>query len=528
MIAQFAAFTGDFNSMHLDEEIARKSRFRARVAHGMLSFSFLSCIQQDFPESKVRFKSLEARFLKPVFPGDRLSLHFDYPEPEADTRKFTAVWSAMPGGDVRIKASGTFALTAPAKQAIPGHDAPKLFLKDQPEEAALTLSDLEGREATLDFKLDSASLSTFSHILSDQAEPFARSTPLCPNLAATLLLSTLVGMRLPGRFATFTSFKIVFDPNIEADIPYRLHGAVKKVLPASESLELSIAIHSETGVAFAGGNVKSLISPPPRTMPGCADILANYTHLGLRDKVVLITGASRGIGETTGKLFAMHGAKVVVHYFKGKKDAEAIVKDIRDNGGKAISLACDIRNETDVASLVAAVLENFGSIDVLVNNAVREFQPKNLLDLEWSDYLGELEVSLKGMHNCCREIIPHFKKQKSGKIINLSSLVVDHPVTGQNQYITAKSAVVGYTRSLATELLKHNIQVNLVAPNMAETDLLSSIPAEFVKRIGQERAYGRNLSPMEVALSILYLASPWTDGITGQKIVLNLGEPPFA
>lgn len=249
--------------------------------------------------------------------------------------------------------------------------------------------------------------------------------------------------------------------------------------------------------------------------------------MGLKDKVVVITGASRGIGAATAKLFAMQGAKVVVNYYKGKKDAELIVEDIEKSGGVAIPLQCDIRDKLEVEKFIPQVVEKFGTINVLVNNAVKEFTPKNFVKLEWQDYLSELEVSLKGMHNCCQLVIPILKQQKSGKIINLSTIIVENPVTGQNQYITAKSAVVGYTKSLAKELAKLNIQVNFVVPNMTETDLVSCIPSDFTKRIAASRDFGRNLQPIEVAQSILFLASSWANSITGQKVVLNLGDLPF-
>ena len=126
-------------------------------------------------------------------------------------------------------------------------------------------------------------------------------------------------------------------------------------------------------------------------------------------------------------------------------------------------------------------------------------------------------MSVKGMHNCCREAVPIFKRQGGGKIVNVSSVTVDNPVTGQNKYITAKSAVVGYTRSLAKELVKDNIQVNVVVPGMTETDLLSSIPSEFIRRMGEEREYGRNLAPIEVALAMLYLSSDGPTGSPGSK-----------
>jgi 3-oxoacyl-[acyl-carrier protein] reductase len=274
--------------------------------------------------------------------------------------------------------------------------------------------------------------------------------------------------------------------------------------------------------------LKVLVNPPPRKMIACETIKERYLEMGLRGKVAVITGSSRGIGETAAKLFAMHGARTVVHYHRGKREAEAIVEEIRNAGGTAVALGCDIRDETQVACFFADILEAYGRVDILINNAVKEFRPKAFLKLHWNDYLEELEVALKGMHNCCREAIPIFKKQGGGKIVNLSSVTVDNPVTGHNKYITSNIAVVGYTLSLAKELVMDNIQANLVVPSMTETDLLSSMPAEFVKRMGEEREYGRNLAPIEVALSILYLSSGWSDGITGQQIVLNLGEPPFA
>ena len=131
------------------------------------------------------------------------------------------------------------------------------------------------------------------------------------------------------------------------------------------------------------------------------------------------------------------------------------------------------------------------------------------------------------MHHCCCEVVPLFKAQGGGKIINLSTIVVDNPVKGQSKYITAKSAVVGYSRSLAKELAGDNIQVNILAPNMTSTDLLAGLPGEIVRRMGQLRPGKRNMEPVEVAQAIVFLASQWSNSMNGQKLVLNLGEPPF-
>jgi 3-oxoacyl-[acyl-carrier protein] reductase len=157
-----------------------------------------------------------------------------------------------------------------------------------------------------------------------------------------------------------------------------------------------------------------------------------------------------------------------------------------------------------------------------------DFRPEPITALGWADFEAELEVSLKGLHACCSAAIPHMKAKGGGRIINVSSIATDQPVKGQARYITAKSAVEGYTKSLAIELARDNIQANLVVPAMTETDLLASIPSDFIRRMGTARAMRRNLQPIEVAQAMVYLASDWARGMSGQRLVLNLGEAPFA
>jgi NAD(P)-dependent dehydrogenase (short-subunit alcohol dehydrogenase family) len=279
---------------------------------------------------------------------------------------------------------------------------------------------------------------------------------------------------------------------------------------------------------LASGEIRALVNPPPRRMLSASELRDRHLGLGIDGKSVVVIGASRGIGETAAKLFAMHGAAVVVHYFRGHEDAQAIAAEIEDAGGRAMAIGCDIRDEAAVEAFFATVAQKQGGLDVLVANAVMDFRPEPLSRLGWADIEAELEVSLKGLHACCRAAIPLMQARGGGRIVTVSSIATDQPVKGQAKYITAKSAVEGYTKSLAVELARDNIQVNLVVPAMTETDLLASIPSDFVRRIGSGRAMKRNLQPVEVAQAMLYLASDWSRGMSGQKLVLNLGEPPFA
>jgi NAD(P)-dependent dehydrogenase (short-subunit alcohol dehydrogenase family) len=523
MVARFADLTGDRNALHLDEEFARKSRFRERVVHGLLPFSFLVALEEAFPEASVSFSAFAVRFVSPVWIGVPVRLAAEASAGPGGTMTFQADWTAA-DGETLIQASGTFRLGTP--EIVTGGNGGSCLLSDRISENAYSIDELDGKSESLRFRLDPGVLTRYQTLLFRPA--LGRDNyGFCPNLAACLLLSPLVGMRLPGRYATFSSFKASFADSLSLATPCSVSGVIEQVSSASESVSMSASfVHAgeQTGTA----HLKVMVNPPPREMIGCEAIRERYLDTGVRGKVAVIIGASRGIGETAAKLFAMHGARTVVHYYRGRGDAAAIVEEIRNAGGTAVALGCDIRDEGQVTRFFAEVLEAYGRIDILINNAIKDFRPRPFLKLQWGDYLDELEVSLKGLHNCCREAVPIFKRQGGGKIVNLSSVLAEVPVTGQNKYITAKSAVAGYTRSLAKEVVRDNIQVNLIVPGMTETDLLSSLPSELIRRMGTERDYGRNLAPIEVALSMLYLSSGWSDAITGQQIVLNLGEPPFA
>jgi 3-oxoacyl-[acyl-carrier protein] reductase len=557
MVAAFAALTGDRNPLHLDPQIARRFRYRKPVVHGMLPVSLLSCLEEVFPQGAVNFCSITVRFLAPVFVGVDIRLQIEAPAAPPGELAFKASWKRAEDGERLLEASGTVRLASPAPDSRAGTDPTRsdqrpamsgqpaipppagshtsgeqfdaswcCLVTERISEQALRIEELEGRSDRLQFLLDRRVLDRFQAALFLPALGRA-DYRFCPNLAAALLLSPLVGMRLPGRYATFNGFRVLFHEAVALDVPASLLGSVTSVSSATESASIAVSFE-QRGQEVGSGQLGVLVNPPPRTMIDCHTIKQRYLETGVRGKVAVITGASRGIGETTAKLFAMHGARTVVHYYQGRKDADDIVHEIGAAGGIATALGCDIRDEQDVARFFAEILEAYGRVDILVNNAVGDFRPAPYLKLRWEDYLQELDVSLKGMHNCCREAVAIFKRQGAGKIVNLSSVAVDNPVTGQNKYITAKSAVVGYTRSLARELAAHNIQANLVVPALTETDLVSSIPGEFIRRMAAERDAGRHLAPIEVALCILYLSSNWTDGISGQQVVLNLAEPPFA
>ncbi len=537
MVNAFASLTSDVNSLHLNEEVARTSRFRTRIVHGMLPFSFLAFLTEEFPRKNVQFTSFRTRFLKPIHYEQQVVVKTRYTPVSTDSGdvnafEFETVILKLPQQEKVTEIKGGFYTSSPSGEFLCDQhvSGTASLLANELDEERHTLDSLAvGNKDSYAFQLDGEKLSYFlMKVLSCDAGFIEANTLPSTNLIASLLLSTIVGMKIPGRYATFSSFKIDFTQAVPLNTPCYLHTVIRRISKASEVVKTAVTIESG-GQQLAEGKIESLVNPPPVKMLTCNEILDSGLHdMGLKGKVALVTGSSRGIGETTAKLLAMLGCKVVVTYYRGSSDAQLIADDITAAGGEVLVCQCNVTSEDSVAQLYSVIAERFGDVDILVNNAVKEFSAADLEQLNWNDFLGELEVALKGAHLCCQHAIPGFKRNKGGKVINLSTIAVANPPSGQAKYIAAKSALEGYTKSLAKDLVKNNVQANIVAPNMAETDLVAGIPTAYRSKIAQSRPYDRHIKPIEVAQSIAFLASPWSDAITGQKIVLNLGEPPFA
>jgi 3-oxoacyl-[acyl-carrier protein] reductase len=221
------------------------------------------------------------------------------------------------------------------------------------------------------------------------------------------------------------------------------------------------------------------------------------------------------------------GAKVIVGYHRGAEDAARIVAEIRAEGGDATAAAADVTRPDQVRSLVGLGVERYGTIHILVNNAVRDYRPIPFLDLAWDEVQSDLDVAAKGAFLCCQQVIPLMLAQGGGKIINISSIAVDNPPQGQTKYVMAKSALVGLTRSLSIEYAARNIQVNLVVPSFVETDLVAHVPDGFRRKIARDTPMQRLASPIEVAQAVVFLASAFSSFTTGQKVMVTGGGAPY-
>ncbi len=240
----------------------------------------------------------------------------------------------------------------------------------------------------------------------------------------------------------------------------------------------------------------------------------------LQNQVALVTGASRGIGRATAIALASEGANVVINYASSKDAAEQVVAEIAAAGGSAIALPGDVSKAEQVDALVEAVMEKWGRIDVLVNNAGIT-RDTLLLRMKPEDWQAVIDLNLTGVFLCTRAVSKIMLKQKSGRIINIISVAGQMGNPGQANYSAAKAGVIGFTKTVAKELSMRGITVNAVAPGFIATDMTADLKADEILKFIPLGRYGK---PEEVAGMIRFLAAdPAAAYITGQVMNVDGG-----
>ena len=247
------------------------------------------------------------------------------------------------------------------------------------------------------------------------------------------------------------------------------------------------------------------------------------------NKVVLVTGASRGIGAALAQGFAAQGAMVVINYLSNHAAAEQVVEDCVAAGGDAWAVPADVMDASAVEAMVQDILLETGRIDVVVNNAFRayRFNPdsrRRFQELDAAAWREQFDGAVMSACNVCRSVLPSMRKQASGSIVNMASDLVEHPVVPYHDYATAKAALVGFTRHLAAEVGPAGIRVNCVAPGLVwPTDASRETRESIREQIAVQTPLRRVATPEDVAGPVMFLASDWSRFMTGQVLYVDGG-----
>ena len=329
-------------------------------------------------------------------------------------------------------------------------------------------------------------------------------------------ISTVIGTKLPGTGALWVS------QNLEFLLPVRLGDVltisctVLKKYEREHLIELDTRIlnQNQQVVLTGQGKVKLLASANP----------AEPTPMSERPRVAIVTGGAGGIGKAICLRLAQDGYHVVVNYHGRSDRAAEIIETINTGDTRAIAVQADVAAESGADQLVKAALQAFGGISVLVNSASPHINPKPFATTQWIDVQQQLDVHVKGAFNLTRACVPHMAAQRWGRIVNITSQVLDGPpsVTWTG-YAVAKGALAVFSNYMAAELGPQGITVNCVSPGMCETSLIGDVPEKSQLMIARQTPLRRLAKPADVAAAVAYLVSDDASFVTGDTIAVNGG-----
>jgi 3-oxoacyl-[acyl-carrier protein] reductase len=243
----------------------------------------------------------------------------------------------------------------------------------------------------------------------------------------------------------------------------------------------------------------------------------------LKDKVAIVTGGSRGIGKAVVIALAEAGADILLNYSRSDKQADEVKKQVEKKGRKCVTVRADVGRFEQAQNLGKAVMNHFGRVDILINNAGvnRDRTLRRMTHEQWSEVI---QTNLSSVFNCTKAVVEPMVAQNSGVIISISSIIGEMGNVGQANYAATKAGIIGFTKTMARELARNNIRVNAIAPGFVETDMLGIVPEDIRNQIKSQIALNRFGTPEEVALAVVYLCSPAASWITGITLRMNGGH----
>lgn len=336
------------------------------------------------------------------------------------------------------------------------------------------------------------------------------------------LLSTLVGMKVPGRGALYLSQKIEFTKPVYIGETVEARATVETIDAETRVVTLRTEIIKAQGQCALRGSAQVKVLRVAEQEEQPRQIVAPEGRL-LSGRHALVTGGSRGIGRAIARLFAQHGAKVWVNYNKSRSAAESLEREICAVGGWCRSVRADITQKDQVAQLMDEVA-TVGDLDILVNNAGPKIRSGSFESFSLEDLTGCFEDVVGGVFQVTKAALPALRRTQGNIITILSSAALGRTAHGWLPYVVGKSAVLGLCKNLAQEAGPQGVRVNVISPSMVETDLVANIPDRIRRMHVSNTPLRRLATPEDVAGAALMLASPYAAFISGENLLVTGGE----
>ncbi len=337
------------------------------------------------------------------------------------------------------------------------------------------------------------------------------------------LLSTLVGMKIPGREALYLSQTIEFTAPVFIGDTVEARGTITEVDEVTRIITMDTLITKQNGDEVLRGIAKAKVLRIKQDKPVAKSGVPSSMSELLSGKTALVTGASRGIGRAIAFTLADHGASVWINYHRSKQAATDLAGEIKQRGGTANIIKCDVTSPDDVARMMSDILAS-GQLDILINNAGPKILSSSFNDLDWSDMQAAYNNIVGSSFNVIKAALPGLKDSK-GKIVNvLTSAVLGRTAHNWLPYVSAKSALLGMSKNLAQELGPAGVTVNMVSPTMVDTDLTSNVPERIRQMMVSRTPLRRMATVDDVAKAVLFLASPYADFVTGDNLLVTGGD----
>lgn len=352
-------------------------------------------------------------------------------------------------------------------------------------------------------------------------EQYARTTafkkPVVHGMLGASFISTIIGTKLPGDGALWFAQSLEFLLPVRIGDTLTVTAEVLKKNDKENVIELKTEILNQNRQIVTKGIAKvKVIETEVKIEP--------IEPIENTPKTALIIGGTGGIGRATCLQLAKDGFNVIIHYNKNKSLAEEIKNEIEKLDKKAIIVNADILNTDDIKEMANKCFRAFNKVDVIANCAATIIPNIKFQDLVWNDYLQQIELSIKAAFLIIKEFSPSMITNGYGKIINIGSLSAEKPNADWSHYITAKTALIGLTKSLAFELAPKGIRINMVTPSLVSTELTADIPEKIKLLTAAQTPLRRLALATDVAGTISFLASEKSDFLTGENIRINGGQ----